>query len=141
MNARRTTTLLMVCLCLLGGSFGQTNKAKKSDAKTLSTGVWGGPHLRMEVTASGADLEFDCGEAAISEPITLDASNHFRVSGNVKAGDFGPTRDDVKAEANAVFTGSVEGDTLKMEIAQTGQETPQKYVLTRGREPKLFKCK
>jgi hypothetical protein len=137
MQLRRTAAILLtVVVCIAGSALAQSGKSKK----TVASGLWGGPHLRMEVTASGAELEFDCGTASISEPLTLDADNHFRASGSYKVGDFGPTREDARAQ-DAVFTGALDGDTLKMEMAVAGREQPQKFTLTRGREPKLFKCK
>lgn len=134
---RSTAAFITLLAVVAGSAFAQSGKSKK----TVTTGLWGGPHLRMEVTTSGAELEFDCGEATISEPITLDANNTFHVSGSFKVGDFGPTRDEAKPEANAVFTGSVEGDSLKIEMAVAGQDQSRKFNLTHGREARLFKCK
>jgi len=95
----------------------------------------------MEVTESGAELEFGCGAATITGPITLDQNGNFRVSGTYTQGNFGPTREGAASGREASFTGSVDGDTLKLEMVMSSDDRVQKFTVTHGRESKLIKCK
>src|SRR5205085_8003269 len=47
------------------------------EAKTVATGAWGGEHVRMEVSKTGTEIEFDCAHAQITEPIALDKRGNF----------------------------------------------------------------
>src|SRR5437667_11808892 len=51
------------------------------DPQKLATGVWGGPHIRMEVTGNGAVIEFDCANGQIEETIATDGNGSFDVKG------------------------------------------------------------
>ncbi len=44
-------------------------------------GLWGGKHLSLEVTESGANLQFDCARGRISSPLKLDDKGHFELEG------------------------------------------------------------
>jgi len=74
-----TFTSIAVCLLAILGDSGscRTKKGvvKKAPVETndkLARGVWGGQHIRAEVTDSGADIEFDCAHGTIDQPIVLD---------------------------------------------------------------------
>ena len=40
--------------------------SRAGPAKALPNGVWGGEHIRMDVTDSGADIEFDCARGTVT---------------------------------------------------------------------------
>jgi len=125
---------ILVLICCTAAAFA-------APGKKLAAGMWGGPQLRMEATEAGATLEFGCGSATITGPITLDQNGNFQASGTYKQGDFGPTREDGPSAREANFTGSLDGDTLKLEMVLSGEDRVQKFTVTRGRESKLIKCK
>jgi hypothetical protein len=62
-------------------------------AKAVPNGVWGGEHIRVEVSDSGADIEFDCARGTISQPLTLDAQGRFKLQGTYKAETPAPAAD------------------------------------------------
>ena len=126
--------LILVATCYLQQSWAESGKR-------LPKGMWGGPNLRMEVNDSGAELEFACGSGTISGPIDLNQNGEFHASGTFKQGSFGPTREDATSDREASFTGSLEGDTLKIEMVLSGQDQVQKFTVSRGRGTKLMKCK
>ena len=64
-----------ICLLAILGDSGScrtkeaaVNKAPVERNDKLATGVWGGQHIRAEVTDRGADIEFDCAHGAIDQP-------------------------------------------------------------------------
>src|SRR5262245_20679828 len=62
-----------------------------SEGARLS-GDWGGPHLAIRFTPSGADLEYDCASGSITQPVELDHAGRFSVLGVHVPGHGGPIR-------------------------------------------------
>ena len=47
--------------------------------------VWGGDHIEMEVTKTGARVEFDCAHGTIDAPLRVDSQGAFTLQGDVHA--------------------------------------------------------
>ena len=105
----------------------------------LATGAWGGDHVIMNVTANGAELEFDCASGEISEPINVDANADFDVSGKYGGEHPGPTRDE-DTSTLVRYRGHIDHDSMNLTIV-SGKETVGSFTLTRGRDTILRKCK
>jgi hypothetical protein len=105
----------------------------------LRAGTWGGDHVRLDVSASGAQAEFDCAHATIGDPIALDASGHFVANGQLVT-EGGPTGRTENARP-ARFAGSVTGDQLTLNVTLTdSNEDVGTFTLTFGRPANLRKC-
>jgi hypothetical protein len=111
--------------------------------RTLPTGSWGGDHISLNVSASGADLDFDCASGKISVPIELDRSGGFDVPGVFQPAHAGPVlRDEKSAAANARYSGKVDGDNLDLTI--TRADTKEKigsFSLSHGARGQVRKCR
>jgi hypothetical protein len=74
--------------------------------------VWGGEHVEMQVTEGGAQLEFDCGTGAITEPLAADSQGHFSLKGTITPGQGGPTRQgETPQTIDATYAGDINGAT------------------------------
>lgn len=107
----------------------------------VAEGLWGGQHVRLEVNATGAIIEFDCGHGTLDAPLTLQAGR-FDVAGTyVREG--GPTRvNDTRKGRPARFKGQVEGTRMMLTFALAGAEDEaDTFTLTRGEAARLFKCR
>src|SRR4051812_11658831 len=51
------------------------------DPGPVRTGAWGGEHISMNVTDSGATLQLDCAHATIDQPMRADPDGYFRLVG------------------------------------------------------------
>jgi hypothetical protein len=133
-------TLLVVAI-LLGIS--ATGRDARSADRPLPEGVWGGRHLALEVTATGATLEYDCAHGAITGPIRLDSQGRFSARGSHTAERGGPVRlGDQPAAARARYRGVVKGDTMTLTVTLESEEKPLGvFTLTRGAEPMVMKCR
>ena len=133
------TTLLIVAI-LLGLS--ATGRYAQSADRRLPEGVWGGRHLALAVTATGATLEYDCAHGAITGPIRLDRQGRFSAPGSHTAERGGPvTLGDQPASARARYRGVVKGDTMTLTVTlEAGKKPLGVFTLTRGGEPMLMKC-
>ena len=122
---------------------GAVSKARVANNDKLATGVWGGQHIRAEVTDSGASLEFDCAHGAIDQPIVLDGKGGFDVKGKFTPEHGGPTRRDEESHDRLVrYAGQVKGQTLTLTITDSGtKETIDSFTLTHGSDGRIMKCR
>ena len=105
------------------------------------TTLWGGDHVRLTVTRSGAELEFDCAAGTITETVP-ETDGAFSLTGTFTPERSGPSRDDRSRTAAATFSGTIERDTLTLHIVLKGQDREiGPYVLSRGAAGTLRKCR
>jgi len=136
------TELALAVLLALASSLcaqAQTN----SSALGATGSVWGGDHVKLEVTAEGATLDFDCASGTIAGPLTADAQGKFTVKGTFTRERPGPVmRDNPNTAAAATYSGTITGNTMRLNITAGPQNgSAGDYVLTRGQPGKVFKCK
>jgi hypothetical protein len=105
------------------------------------SGLWGGLHVRLEISDQGATLEFDCASGSISEPILLDSAGRFDVAGSYTRQGPGPVRQGVKGDTPAHYSGVVTGETMELSLRLEGSSEPVfDLSLTRGKQGKITKC-
>ena len=112
----------------------------------VAVGLWGGEGVGLEVTRTGAFIDFDCAHAVISEPLALDGQNYFDVTGTYVR-ERGVAQLGILAVAQehdghlARFNGVIEGKTmtLTVELVDTNEHIGI-YTLVFGEEPHVRKC-
>ena len=108
----------------------------------LPRGQWGGEHVSMAVTATGASLEFDCAHGTVDEAPLLGAQGQFNLRGAYVRGHGGPIRQDEPEDRHpAQYSGQLQGPRVRLSIRLTDDGTqigPFEAVL--GQPPRLFKC-
>jgi len=112
------------------------------ERRSVEAGTWGGAHIRLQVSASGAEVEYDCGHGTI-EKMTLDGDGQFDVRGTHIRERGGPVRLGQEANSSlpARYTGKVEGQTMTLRVTLTGTgEEAGAFKLTHGTTARLFKC-
>jgi hypothetical protein len=116
--------------------------ANQQTGTRLAPGNWGGMHVNLLVTDSGASVSFDCGHGTIGQPIALDDSGRFDVNGTYTEEGPGPTRQGREPPADSArYYGSVSGDTMTLTIARAGSSDKNApLTLTRGKVGKVGKC-
>jgi len=127
--------------CRTGKASGTTAPIGKPDK--LTAGAWGGQHVTMEVTATGANLEFDCATSTIDEPIVLNADGNFDVKGKFSPQHGGPIRRDEETNSPAAhYVGHVAGNEMTLTITIGDKKEPVgTFNLTKGTEGRLMKCR
>ena len=109
--------------------------------RRISTGLWGGPHIRMKVHAKSAAIEYDCATGVIDGPLYVNADGHFNLRGIHRSERGGPVRaDDSGKGAPATYSGSIEGSTMTLTL-KIGDGDEETFKLEKGKEGELFKCK
>jgi len=108
----------------------------------VASGSWGGDHIGIVVTDSGATIEYDCAAGTITQPLLLDASGNFDWRGVHYPGHGGPVRVDEPPNAHAArYTGHATTDQLSITLSILDTAlAPQTFTLRRGGDARVFKC-
>jgi hypothetical protein len=116
--------------------------SNRSMEKKLPTGTWGADHVRLEVGADNAEIEFDCAHGKLYGPLTLDDEGRFDLNGAVIR-EGGPTRIDVKRKSHpARFVGRIVGNQMTLNVTLTdSSQTLGEFTLRLGSEGRLWKCR
>ena len=96
----------------------------------------------MEVTDSGATLDFDCASGTITEVIAPDNSGKFSAKGLFVRHHPGPTREGEDTEGQpAIYAGVLEGENLTLTITLArSKEKIGTYTLTHGKMGRITRC-
>jgi len=105
-------------------------------------GSWGGQHIGMVVSDTGAVIEYDCASGVVAGPLTLGAQGEFDWSGTHIRGHGGPSRIDETPDAHpARYAGKATSNQMTLTLTVTdGSQPPQTFSLTRGANAGVFKC-
>ena len=110
-------------------------------ADALLPGVWGGEHIRFEVTEGGARVELDCAHASAEGKVYVDGSGRFSAAATYQREHGGPVREEEEARGERVMlSGRVGGSIMSLTITR-GRTRVGTYTLTRGREAHVVKCR
>lgn len=117
--------------------------AEKMSAKTVTAGVWGAEHIRVEVSAAGARVEWDCAHGSVEKTLVADGQGLFAVEGIYVRERPGPIRVGVEPPMlRASYEGSVSGSTMTLKVVLIeSKETVGTFLLTLGDEGRLRKCR
>jgi hypothetical protein len=115
--------------------------ATPQKGRALPPGAWGGLHISLEVTDTGAQINYDCAHGRISEKIVPDSDGAFEVKGFHTPEHPGPTREGEDNEQPAIYRGSIHEDTMTLAVRLSGHDEPVgTFELTRGSAGKIRKC-
>jgi hypothetical protein len=141
--------LLSLCAAMLVIAIGfmPAGMAGASSPSTVqsadeSANVWGGEHVRMELTRTGANLAFDCAMGTIDQPLALSSDRTFRATGTYTRERGGPVTKDGNQAVAATYIGAIKGDSMHLEIMLvSSKETVGTYDLARGSFGHVVKCR
>ena len=106
----------------------------------IPTGVWGGPHISIEIGEKSARIEYDCANGTIDGPLVVDSNGNFKLRGTHRL-EGGPiTPDDDKKGQPATYTGSIKGNTMTLTL-KVGNSEAETFTLEKGKQGELVKCK
>ena len=115
-----------------------------------AVGVWGGQHVRLEITnigvgaspAGGGTVEFDCAHGTITLPVLADKSGRFDVPGFYVQEHGGPIRVDEQLAARpARYAGEINGSRMTLTVTRTDSAwSAGPFTLQRGSTGSVFKC-
>jgi hypothetical protein len=108
----------------------------------VPAGEWGGDHVRLTVSESGAVVDFDCAHGKIDGALPLDARGQFDVAGTLVLEQGGPQRpDEIPDSRPARYSGRVSGKEMQLTVAVTaGNQPSSTFQLSAGQQARLLKC-
>jgi hypothetical protein len=108
----------------------------------ISVGMWGGDHVELRVSETGATVEFDCAHGTLDAPLAIDSNGHFEVGGTFVREHGGPGRVDEEAEKeSARYAGTSNGRTMTLTVMLTSAPQPLgPFALVFGQPGRLLKC-
>jgi len=108
----------------------------------IPNGEWGGEHIGLVVTDTGATIEYDCAAGVVTEPLQLDPSGNFTWNGIHYPGHGGPIRIDEPPNAHpARYTGRASAEQMTLTLRVLDLSVPdQTFTLKRGANARVFKC-
>lgn len=122
---------------------GGKKAVRRRAAAALIPGMWGGEHIRFEVTEAGANVEYDCAHGTVEGKIVVDSQGRFNVYGLHYEEHGGPMRPGDDAGGYRVrLSGRVGGSLLKLTVTRADtRKVVGTFDLARDREPVLVKCR
>jgi hypothetical protein len=135
----RRSSLYLILLC------GLVPMLTHADAVGLPvpTGFWGGDHIRLVVTGTGATVEYDCGGGRIDEPLLPNKEGDFEARGVHVFGRGGPRQPGGPAPKQhpARYHGWTNGSQMRLTVtlSDTGKHVGT-FSLRLGHQPLLEKC-
>jgi hypothetical protein len=116
--------------------------AQPTSPDPLKAGQWGGPHIAMTVTASAAEIDFDCGKATIGGAIDTDRDGAFTATGTFFQERPGPTTPEGPPRRPMRVSGTAKGDEMQIKVLLTDRnEEVGTFTLTFGGSARLVKCR
>ena len=113
-----------------------------SPSGLVPAGVWGGAHIRLEVTSDGAVVEYDCAHGTISEPLRPDDAGHFEAAGTYRPEHAGPVGNAEAPRRPANHSGKIDGNSMTLAVVLTDSaESVGRFTLVQGSEGDLVKCR
>ena len=128
------SALLVVVLCL-------ACSGTPAGPSPVDTGVWGGDHVTMSVSASGTHLEFDCAHGDIPGALSAD-HGAIASTGTYVREHGGPIRVDEPMDVHpALYSGSLSNGRMSLSIRLTDSgDVVGPFDLVHGTAGRVFKC-
>ena len=132
MTAPAIVGILLLAACSSGTTF--------PPAGIPVTGDWGGDHIRLTLTDSGGQIEYDCARGVIGLPLRPDTNGGFVVPGFHYRGHGGPIRIDEPVDSSpASYSGTIRDNVMKIDV-RLPSDSLGPYILTKGGEARVFRC-
>lgn len=111
-------------------------------------GIWGGPHVGLEVAGGLADVQFDCASGTIDDPLYPAADGSFAVKGTYRTGAPGPIKvGEYFRSQPAIYSGRVTKAVSKaaprvmtVRVALEDGTILGPFTLQQGMPPQLTRC-
>ena len=119
------------------------NNAPAEKRTEIPKSIWGGEHINLEVTAGGANIEFDCAQGIVSEPLKTDSAGRFAAKGTFAFEHGGPVRaNETPANRQVNYSGTIKGPRMELVITYVDSgKTLDSFTLIKDREGHLTKCR
>lgn len=134
---RRSSVLLVIGLLLVG----VMDSPGSQKTKRLAAGLWGGPHVFIDVGSQSAKVEYDCAHGVIDGPLVVDSEGKFEWRGTFTPERGGPVRAGGERSQPATYSGEIKDDKMTLSMKLTDAEDAETFTLEKGKPGRIVKCK
>jgi hypothetical protein len=108
----------------------------------VPTGSWGGVGIRMDVTAQGATVEYDCAHGTVDQALVADRDGRFSAAGTHTREHGGPIRLDEPADRHpAQYEGQLSGSSMRLTVILLDtHQTVGPFDVVLGGTGRVTKC-
>ena len=126
------------------GSCGNHNSSTvvKQEQHHVTNGSWGGQNILLDLTESGAQVQFSCSHGTIDQALVLDDEGHFSARGTFTAQTPGPQREDNPPKTQpAIYRGAVKDKTMTLAVVLTKTNAEAgSFTLEYGKPGRIRRC-
>jgi hypothetical protein len=134
--------LLVLSLLLLGAAASANPGRATPPAAEIPGGSWGGEHVALVASESGASLQFDCAHGAIAGRLSLGTDGRFDLAGDFASEHGGPIRkNEVEERRPARYRGRVEGKRMTLVVEIAGESSLGPFSLELGNPGRIVRCR
>jgi hypothetical protein len=135
--------LLILALWQAGSCRSDHPKTMTKEQHRVSSGSWGGQNIGLNVTDTGAAIQFPCAHGTIDQLLVLNDQGRFSAKGTFVAERPGPTREDNPPEGQpALYEGTVTNETMTLTVTLSKtKEQVGSFNLEHGKTGRVRKCK
>jgi len=126
-----------VAMCVLAMALAACSSTTSPDA--IVSGTWGGDHALLEITATGAAIEFDCAHGSIFGPLDVGSDGAFKWKGTLTL-EGGPSPIPAPQPRDVVYVGKVNGDQMAISYVGDNGIAQGPWMLTWNTKAFLHKC-
>lgn len=102
-------------------------------------GMWGGPHIGVDLEGGLGTVQFDCAAGSIDQPIISGGS--FSIPGTYRPGATGPVRvGQIFTAKRATYSGTATKTTMTMSVTLEDGEVLGPFDLALGAPPQVTRC-
>jgi hypothetical protein len=131
-----------ICFAVFAGFALMGGFIRPQKTHRITTGIWGGEHIQLDVNSNSATVEFDCAHGTIEGVLAADADGEFSWKGTFARERGGPVRSDDQSGQPAVYSGSIKKQTMKLSVRLADEKEPlDTFVLTQGKDGRIRKCR
>ena len=110
--------------------------------RPVTTGLWGGVGIRLEVMSQGATIEYDCAHGTIDQPLVADRNGRFSLTGTHVREHGGPIRIDEPVDRHpARYDGKVRGTSMQISVTLLdSNQAVGTFAATLNGSARIVKC-
>jgi len=108
--------------------------------KAMPEGVWSGDNIQFSVSKQSVEIIFPCADGKIDRIPMLNAKAEFSEPGTYERMAPGPQREDRQSPAEAIYSGTITGETMELKITLKNGDTIGDFTLTKGAGRRIRRC-
>ena len=108
--------------------------------KAMPEGVWSADSIQFSVSKQSVEIIFPCADGKIDRIPLLKSKGEFNEPGTYERMAPGPQREDRQSPAEAIYSGTITGETMELKITLKNGDAVGDFTLTKGAGRRIRRC-